>query len=165
MKKNIDNKNMLGQHNHHGCIDHALQTAEQICLTKGARLTAIRKSILELICANHKAIGAYELLDLFREQDPKAKPVTIYRALDFLIEVGLVHKVESLNAYIACLQAETQHKSAILICDQCKNAYEINATPVYDSLFSLSVAVEFKPQYLILELHGLCASCHQKENK
>ncbi len=165
MKKNIDDKSVQGQHNHYGCMDHALQTAEQICLKKGVRLTAIRRSILELICANHKAIGAYELLDLFRERDPKAKPVTIYRALDFLIEEGLVHKIESLNAFIACLQAETQHKSAILICDRCKNAYEINATSVYDSLYSLSEAVEFKPLYLTLELHGLCASCQKKENQ
>ena len=161
MTQNIDSKTLQGQHHHRDCIDHALQTAEQICLKKGVRLTTIRKSVLELICANHKAIGAYELLDLFRAQDPKAKPVTIYRALDFLMEAGLVHKIESLNAFIGCLQAETQHKSAILICDQCKNAYEIDATSVYESLFSLSEEVQFKPQYLTLELHGLCANCRK----
>ena len=159
MPKNIDSKNLQGRHNHRGCINHALQTAEQVCLKKDIRLTTIRKRVLELICANHKAIGAYELLDLFRQQDPKAKPVTIYRALDFLMEAGLVHKIESLNAFIACLQAETQHKSAILICDQCKNAYEINATSVYESLFALSETVQFEPQNLTLELHGLCANC------
>ena len=160
MQQNINSKAAIqGRHNHRGCVDHALQTAEQICLKKDVRLTAIRKNVLELICANHKAIGAYELLDLFRAQDPKAKPVTIYRALDFLMEAGLVHKIESLNAFIGCLQAEAQHKSAILICDQCKNAYEIDATSVYESIFSLSEAVQFRPQYLTLELHGLCASC------
>ena len=159
MPKNIDSKKLQGRHNHRGCINHALQTAEQVCLKKDIRLTTIRKRVLELICANHKAIGAYELLDLFRQQDPKAKPVTIYRALDFLMEAGLVHKIESLNAFIACLQAETQHKSAILICDQCKNAYEINATSVYESLFALSETVQFEPQNLTLELHGLCANC------
>lgn len=159
MTQNIDSKSLQGQHQHKVCIKHALKTAEQICLKKNVRLTEIRKHILKLICASHKAIGAYELLDLFREQDPKAKPVTIYRALDFLMEAGLVHKIESLNAFIACLQAEHQHKSAILICDQCKNAYEIDATSVYENLFSLSEAVKFKPQYLTLELHGICASC------
>ncbi len=160
MQQNINSKAAIqGRHNHRGCVDHALQTAEQICLKKDVRLTAIRRNVLELICANHKAIGAYELLDLFRAQDPKAKPVTIYRALDFLMEAGLVHKIESLNAFIGCLQAEAQHKSAILICDQCKNAYEIDATSVYESIFSLSEAVQFRPQYLTLELHGLCASC------
>jgi Fur family zinc uptake transcriptional regulator len=85
--------------------------------------------------------------------------VTIYRALDFLMEAGLVHKIESLNAFIGCLEAEKQHKSVILICDNCKNAYEMDATAVYESLFSLSESMQFKPQCLTLELHGLCVSC------
>ncbi len=161
----MNSKTLQGQHHHRDCIDHALQTAEKICLKKGVRLTTIRKSVLELVCTSHKAIGAYELLDLFREQAPKAKPVTIYRALDFLMEAGLVHKIESLNAFIACLQAETQHKSVILICDHCENAYEIDATSVYKSLYTLSETVQFTPQYLTLELHGLCASCQKKNDR
>lgn len=159
MTQNINSKRLQGTHRHRDCIEHALLTAEKICLEKNVRLTDIRKHVLELICANHKAIGAYELLDLFREQDAKAKPVTIYRALDFLMDAGLVHKIESLNAFIACLQAEAQHKSAILICDQCKNAYEMDASSVYESLFALSETVQFKPDCLTLELHGLCVSC------
>jgi len=159
MSETIDNKAVQQPHNHKGCMQHALQAAEHICIQKGVRLTAIRKRILELICASHKAIGAYELLDLFKLEDPKAKPVTIYRALDFLMEAGLVHKIESLNAFIGCLEAEKQHKSVILICDNCKNAYEVDATAVSDSLFALSESMQFKPQRLTLELHGLCASC------
>lgn len=159
MYNKIDSKALQQPHNHKGCMQHALQAAEHICTQKGVRLTPIRRRILELICANHKAIGAYELLDLFKEEDSKAKPVTIYRALDFLIEAGLVHKVESLNAFIGCLQAEKQHKSVILICDQCKNAYEIDATSIYDSLFALSEGIQFKPKCLTLELHGVCAGC------
>ena len=159
MPETIDNKAVQQPHNHKGCMQHALQAAEHICTQKGVRLTAIRKRILELICTSHKAIGAYELLDLFKLEDPKAKPVTIYRALDFLMATGLVHKIESLNAFIGCLQAEKQHKSVILICDNCKNAYEVDATAVYDSLFALSESMQFKPQCLTLELHGLCASC------
>ena len=159
MLNNIDNKAVQQPHNHKSCMQHALQAAEHICSQKGVRLTTIRKRILELICTSHKAIGAYELLDLFKLEDPKAKPVTIYRALDFLMEAGLVHKIESLNAFIGCLQAEKQHKSVILICDNCKNAYEMDATAVYDNLFALSESMQFKPKCLTLELHGLCASC------
>ena len=159
MSEAINNKAVQQPHNHKGCMQHALQAAEHICTQKGVRLTAIRKRILELICTSHKAIGAYELLDLFKQEDPKAKPVTIYRALDFLMAAGLVHKIESLNAFIGCLQAEKQHKSVILICDNCKNAYEVDATAVSDSLFALSESMQFKPQCLTLELHGLCASC------
>ncbi len=146
-------------HNHRDCIERTLQIAERICREKGLRLTQIRRHVLELVSDNHKAVGAYELLDLMRQKNPNAKPATVYRALDFLIESGLVHKIESLNAFIACLHAESRHQSAILICDQCQNAYEIEAADIYEKLFSMSEAVRFKPRWLTLELHGLCADC------
>lgn len=159
MDKLINEKVLQQPHNHQICMTQALQSAETICMEKGVRLTSIRRRILELVCASHKAIGAYELLDLFREQDSKAKPVTIYRALDFLMDVGLVHKIESLNAFIGCLQAETQHQTVILICDHCENAYELDATSVYQSLFAMSKKIQFTPLSLTIELHGLCVSC------
>jgi len=159
MTKLMHNDELQHPHNHQACLEQALHIADTICVKKGVRLTTIRRRILELICSSHKAIGAYELLDLFRVEDAKAKPVTIYRALDFLITAGLVHKIESLNAFIGCLQAEKQHQSVILICDQCKNAYELNAAPVYESLFAMSKEIQFKPTALTIELHGLCISC------
>ncbi len=159
MNKLADKKALQQPHNHQLCMTQALLSAEIICMDKGVRLTPIRRRILELICSSHKAIGAYELLDLFREEDPKAKPVTIYRALDFLMEIGLVHKIESLNAFIGCLQAETTHQSVILICDNCKNAYELDATSVYQTLFAMSKRIQFAPTSLTIELHGLCFSC------
>ncbi len=159
MNKLVDEKALQQPHNHQLCMTQTLLSAEKICMDKGVRLTAIRRRILELICSSHKAIGAYELLDLFREEDSKAKPVTIYRALDFLMEVGLVHKIESLNAFIGCLQAETKHQSVILICDNCKNAYELDAASVYQTIFKMSKKVRFTPISLTIELHGLCFSC------
>jgi len=147
-------------HDHKGCMNDALKTAEKVCVEKGVRLTALRKRILEIICTSHKAVGAYALLDIFKQEDPKAKPVTIYRALDFLMDAGLVHKIESLNAYIACMQAGNQHKTAILICDECSNAYEIEASSFYEGLFQASKEQNFSPDYLIVELHGRCAKCH-----
>lgn len=140
-------------------MQHALQAAEKVCKDKGVRLTSIRKRILELICTSHKAMGAYNLLDLYKQEDLKAKPVTIYRALNFLMDVGLVHKIESLNAFIGCLQSEKQHQTAIFICDNCKNAYEIDASSVYENLFTLSQSLQFKPQKLTIELRGLCVNC------
>jgi len=159
MDKLINEKVLQQPHNHQVCMAQALQSAETICMEKGMRLTSIRRRILELICASHKAVGAYELLDLFHKEDPKAKPVTIYRALDFLMDAGLVHKIESLNAFIGCLQAETEHQTVILICDHCKNAYELDATSVYQSLFAISKKIQFAPTSLTIELHGLCCSC------
>jgi len=160
MLASTDKKTLHASHNHTDCMQHALQSAEQLCKQKGLRFTTSRKRILELICASHKAIGAYELLDLFKQEDPKAKPVTIYRALDFLMEVGLVHKIESLNAFIGCLQSEKQHQCAILICNQCKNAYEIDAIPAYQNLFELSQSVQFTVQKITIELRGLCVNCN-----
>jgi len=159
MKKRVDGKALQQPHNHQLCMTGTLQSAEKICIDQGVRLTAIRRRILELVCSSHKAIGAYELLDLFHEEDAKAKPVTIYRALDFLMDVGLVHKIESLNAFIGCMQAETNHQSVILICDNCKNAYELDAAPVYQSVFEMGEKVQFTPTSLTIELHGLCSSC------
>jgi len=143
MKKRIDEKALQQPHNHQLCMAGTLLSAEKVCEDQGVRLTAIRRRILELVCSSHKAIGAYELLDLFQEEDAKAKPVTIYRALDFLMGVGLVHKIESLNAFIGCLQADTKHQSVILICDNCKNAYELDAKAVYQSVFEMGEKVQF----------------------
>ncbi len=159
MNELVDEKALQEPHNHQQCIDDTLSAAEDICIKKKVRLTVIRRRVLELICSSHKAIGAYELLDLFREEDQKAKPITIYRALDFLMEVGLVHKVESLNAFIGCLQADTNHQTIILICNNCKNAFELGATSVYKTIFAMSKKVQFAPASLTIELKGLCISC------
>jgi len=160
MTQNTEKQKLHTAHNHTNCMQHALQSAEQLCKQKGLRFTSSRKRILELICTSHKAIGAYELLDVFKQEEPKAKPVTIYRALDFLMEVGLVHKIESLNAFIGCLQSEKQHQCAILICNVCKNAYEMDANPVYENLFELSQSVQFTAQNITIELRGLCVNCN-----
>lgn len=135
--------------------------AETVCRQRNMRLTPARKQILKLVCSSHKTVGAYELLDRYRALDPKAKPATIYRALDFLAEAGLVHKVESLNAFFACMQAETEHHTAVLICDQCHNVAEIEAEKFYEKLFTVSKSHEFKPKRLLLELHGVCAECQE----
>ncbi|MCH9698858.1 MAG: transcriptional repressor [Gammaproteobacteria bacterium] len=153
---------MMHRHNHDDCMEHALQAAESICAGQNIRLTPIRKRILELICASHQAIGAYQLLDQLKLEDSKAKPATVYRALDFLMDAGLVHKVESLNAYIGCLTADKDHHSAILICKSCNNAFEIDAEVCYSDLFEKSRSFGFTPHELTLELRGVCVDCQAK---
>ncbi|MFA5983622.1 MAG: transcriptional repressor [Methylococcaceae bacterium] len=152
---------MSVQHNHKHCIQHALASAEEICRDRNLRLTPVRKRILELIWSSHKTVGAYDLLDSFRHDMPSAKPVTIYRALEFLLAAGLIHKVESLNAFIGCKQPETVHRSAILICDHCHNAYEVEAYSVVQDIFALSQQISFTPRQLTLEVRGICADCQQ----
>ena len=146
-------------HNHQSCINQALKSAEKICRQKNIRLTPIRRRIFELIWSNHKAVGAYELLETLHLEDPKAKAVTIYRALDFLLAAGLVHKIESLNAFIGCLKPETVHNAVLLICNQCKQTDEVEAQQVYNSIYQLAKQNAFMPQNISLELHGCCKTC------
>ena len=90
-------------HNHNECVSEALITAEHLCIERGVQLTHIRYKVLELIWESHKAVKAYELLDRLKPLQQAAKPATIYRALDFLIEQGLIHRVESLNAFVGAV--------------------------------------------------------------
>jgi Fur family zinc uptake transcriptional regulator len=149
-------------HDHTCCINHALESAQTICQAKNIRLTPIRQRIFELIWSNHKTVGAYELLATLQQEDPKAKPVTIYRALDFLLEAGLIHKVASLNAFIGCSNPQTAHNSVLLICDDCHDAKEVAAQEVYEAICEIGKNNAFHPQKLTLELHGVCDDCQQR---
>jgi Fur family zinc uptake transcriptional regulator len=148
-------------HNHQHCINRALDSAQKICQEKAIRLTPIRQRIFELIWSSHKAVGAYDLLKTLQHEDPNAKPVTIYRALDFLLAAGLIHKVASLNAFIGCSNPETKHNSVLLICDCCQDAKEVEAQAIYEAIWEISKKNTFQPQQLTLELHGVCEECQQ----
>lgn len=148
-------------HDHDCCISHALESAQNVCCEKNIRLTPIRQRIFELIWSNHKAVGAYDLLASLQQEDPKAKPVTIYRALDFLLSAGLIHKVASLNAFVGCSHPETAHNSVLLICDNCHDAKEVEAQEVYEAIYEIGRNNAFQPQQLTLELHGFCDDCQQ----
>jgi len=90
-------------HDHSRCVSHALAEAETICARQGLRLTALRKRVLELVWASHKPLGAYDILGVLSDEDGRrAAPPTVYRALDFLLENGLVHRIASLNAITDC---------------------------------------------------------------
>ena len=97
-----------------------LAHAEKLCAQRGVRLTPQRLEVLRLMSLQQGAISAYDLLDLLREKEPQAKPPTVYRALEFLLEQGFVHKVESTNSYVLChLFDQPTHSSAMFICDRC----------------------------------------------
>lgn len=148
-------------HDHDHCIDSALEVAENLCREKGLRFTPIRKEILKMVWSSHKAVKAYDLLDrLGRESSVgSAKPPTVYRALDFLMNEGLVHKIESLNAYIGCPHPATDHLSQFLICDNCSEVVEVDITGIEDEIKAVSSANEFTVRGQTIEVHGLCKSC------
>jgi Fur family transcriptional regulator, zinc uptake regulator len=142
----------------------ALARAEAICKERRQRLTPIRRSVLAALYDTHKPVGAYEIIDILGPQDGKTHaPITIYRALDFLIEQGFVHRLASRNAFIACPHGHgPQDLVAFLICDDCGGVDERCAPPLSQALVQMLAAEQFKPRHPVLEISGLCGHCSGK---
>jgi Fur family transcriptional regulator, zinc uptake regulator len=136
----------------------ALAAAERRCAADGERLTAPRRRALERLLAAGQPVKAYELAAGFNDGGRPAKPPTVYRALEFLARQGLAHRIESLNAYVACRCEARAHLAAILICDCCGAAAEVE--PAADGLVGdLGAAGGYALSRLSIEAHGLCAVC------
>ena len=138
---------------------------ERACSERGLRLTEIRARVLGLVADAGKPIKAYDLLDKVREGEGAgaAAPPTVYRALDFLLANGFIHKLESVNAFVACHHPNAaQHSAPFLICDGCHQAVELEDEHVVATLDAQARALGFSPQTQTLEVHGLCAECARK---
>ena len=153
------------EHNHGDCVSIALGVAEHLCLERGVQLTPIRHQVLALIWESHKAVKAYELLDRLKPLQPAAKPATVYRALDFLIEQGLIHRVESLNAFVGCRCSGQQHEQLLLICKQCDEVDERSAPDVMSALSQEFQQAGFTVHSKAIEVHGICAKCRIAADK
>lgn len=141
-----------------------LLQAEALCQQRSVRLTPQRLEVLRLMCQHQGAISAYGLLDLLRVSEPQAKPPTVYRALDFLLEQGFVHRVESTNSYVVCHHFEQHsHVSAMLICDRCGAVSEQHADGVEKILKALALPSGFILTNSVIEAHGLCKLCVEVE--
>ncbi|MGH8657797.1 MAG: Fur family transcriptional regulator [Gammaproteobacteria bacterium] len=151
-------------HEHGRCIQQALAAAEAKCLAEGMRLTAIRRRVLELIWGSHEPVKAYDLLDQLRGENRRAAPPTVYRALHFLLEIGLVHKIESQNAYVGCGQPKEGHSSQFLICKDCGSVAELNDPEVSELLAAKARQLGFKVDRECIEIGGLCSGCSGRES-
>ena len=141
-----------------------LAQAEKLCAQRGVRLTPQRLEVLRLMSLQEGAISAYDLLDLLRVKEPQAKPPTVYRALEFLLEQGFVHKVESANSYVLChLFDQPTHTSAMFICDLCGVVKEECAEGVEDIMHALAAKMGFALRHNVIEAHGLCSACVEVE--
>lgn len=147
------------EHDHQKCVSEALGIAEHLCVTRGVQLTPIRHQVLELIWDSHKAVKAYELLDRIKPLQNAAKPATIYRALDFLIEQGLIHRVESLNAFVGCSCSDHQHELLLLICKHCDEVEERPAPKVMTALSEEFNQAGFVAYSKAIEAQGVCVKC------
>ncbi len=150
---------VAADHDHDHCITSAMDAASALCARRGARLTAQRRRVLELVWRSHAPQGAYAILEtLYRDGHPAAPP-TVYRALDFLLAQGLIHRIESLNAFVGCPTPHTSHPGHFLICDGCGAAAEVNDRRLRAAIRRSAGDIGFKVERQTIELRGLCPEC------
>lgn len=134
--------------------------ARSFCEDKGARFTPLRGRVYEILLQEDASIGAYDILDKLKLVEESAKPPTVYRALDFFLELGLVHKVESTNTFKACHHFGCSHPVQFLICDSCGDVQEISSESVKEKLESQAEQNGFHIIRQTIEAHGYCDTCH-----
>ncbi len=151
-------------HDHGRCAATALAAAEKLCRARGARLTAVRREVLGLVWRNHAPVGAYDLLACLNKGGGKVAPIAVYRALDFLMEQGLVHRIASLNAYVGCAHVDPRrgahdHAAQFLICQGCGCAAELESPALRRALAKAVAGRGFTINREIVEISGLCPHC------
>lgn len=149
-------------HDHQRCTADALAHAETLCAERAQRLTPIRRQVLEVLLESHNPLGAYEIMDRAAANGPRPAPITIYRALDFLRDNGLVHRIESRNAFVACVNNHASGELVVfLICEHCGAVGEAPSAAVADQLKAAARAAGFTPKAPVIEISGVCSHCKQ----
>ena len=152
----------FAQHDHSTCMGDALTAAEALCAKGGLRFTPVRRRVLEILLQDHRALGAYAILDKLREDGFGSQPPIAYRALDFLVSNGLAHKVERLNAFIACVHPSQSHTPAFMICRLCDAVAEAQSSPARGAFGDAARSTGFRIERTVLEAEGICPSCIDK---
>ena len=150
-------------HDHHACIRGALESAEAECRRQGARLTPIRRRVLELVWNSHQPVGAYALLDTLAREGWSAAPPTVYRALEFLQGHGLVHRIALLNAFIGCSRPGQPHAGKFLLCAGCGAAAEMEDEDIDRAVVAAAGRLGFTVSRQTIEVEGLCPTCRGAE--
>ena len=147
-------------HDHGRCTANAMAHAEALCAERAQRLTPSRRLVLEALASSHKPIGAYEIIGRLADRGPRPAPITVYRALDFLVENGLVHRIESRNAFVACINShESGTMVVFLICERCGAVGEAPSVAVADTLVAAARSAGFTPKTPVIEITGVCSHC------
>jgi len=153
------------EHDHDGCVRAALDTAQETCDRNGARLTELRRHVLKLVWASHTPMGAYAILEALHAEGHAGAPPTVYRALEFLREQGLIHRVESLNAFIGCAHPDAAHTALVLICTGCHRAAEFTDRGVDAKLRQAAAARGFAVARQTIEVEGTCPDCRHPQDE
>lgn len=148
-------------HDHHLCSDAVMSQAEAMLAASGARLTPVRRRVLEILLEQHRAMGAYDVLQRLAAEGFGNQPPVAYRALDFLVEQGLAHRIQRLNAFTACMHPGEAHAPAFLICRGCNTVAEAPAAPVRAALESAAADLGFTVERASVEALGLCPACRE----
>lgn len=148
-------------HDHAMCIAQTVAAAEERCHLERSRLTETRRKVLDLLLEEHRPLGAYAILEHLRSSGQKAQPPVAYRALDFLIENGLAHRIESRNAYVACSDPTGCSAPSFFICQQCDRVAETHSSEALSPLQSVAEEMGFIVESELREASGTCPTCHQ----
>ncbi len=149
-------------HDHSGCLAEAFGRAERLFVEQGMKLTDQRRLVLAEVAASHHAVGAYEILDRLAARGRRMAPISVYRALDALVAVGVIHRLESSNAFFACHVAHgPRGDQAVLACEHCKRVAEIEAPVAFAALGKIAASAGFTPSRRVVEIVGVCADCQK----
>ena len=148
-------------HDHSNCASSAIAHAEELCAKRGQRLTRMRRHVLEALLASHQPLGAYEIIERLADSGRPA-PITVYRALEFLRGNGLVHRIESRNAFVACVHNHADNDIVVFfLCERCGAVGEAPGGAVAETLKASARAVGFAPKSPVIEIAGICAHCRE----
>jgi len=136
-----------------------LTAADDLCRTRGQRLTPMRRQVLRILSERSRPCGAYEILEQLNREAQRVAPPTVYRALDFLLSQGLIHKIESQNAFVGCLDFDHRHAGHFFICDSCGRSEEVAAGELQAVIERQAAALGFEVGRSIVEVRGRCSSC------
>lgn len=148
-------------HDHNACIADALSAADAYCAANKLQFTPVRRRVLEILLEKHRALGAYDILSDLDAEGFGSQPPVVYRALDFLVSHGFVHKIEQLNAYTACTHPGADHVPAFLICRECGAVEEATAQPMQGALGRAAREAGFTIERAVIEAQGMCPKCRE----
>lgn len=158
------NNNFPNRHHDHAvCIESALVQAELLCRERGVRLTPLRRRVLEIVWESHAPLGAYDALQRMNAGGERNAPPTVYRALDFLMNHGLIHRIESMNAFVGCATPENTHKGQFFICRDCGNVAEAHSEEISEAIEASATRTGFLVETPVVEISGQCLECHDDE--
>ncbi|PPB80543.1 Fur family zinc uptake transcriptional regulator [Albidovulum inexpectatum] len=153
----------FAKHDHSDCAHRILDRAEKLSEARGVRLTPVRRRTLEILLESHRAMGAYEVLERLAQDGFGHQPPVAYRALDFLVEHGLAHRIRRLNAFAACMAPGQTHNPVFFICRACQSVAESSTPELRDRIDAAADAIGFEVERANVEALGLCPACADRE--